>query len=139
MDALVLRDLEIRGLGARYERVLEQLRRGDFRSAEVKKLENADLYRAKLDDKNRLLFKLGQHGGRAVLLVLEVVHNHDYGKARFLGGGRYGDADFELVSSPSPPSEQLRYVNPSSPALHVLDKPLSFDDAQATVFDTPLP
>ena len=44
MDALVLRDLELRNLGSRYGRVLDQLRRGDFRSAEVKKLKNADLY-----------------------------------------------------------------------------------------------
>jgi hypothetical protein len=33
---LVYRDLEVRGLGKRVERELEQLRAGDFRSAEVK-------------------------------------------------------------------------------------------------------
>jgi hypothetical protein len=144
MDALILRDLEIRQLGRQVDRVIDQLKRGDFRSAEVKKLKNADLYRAKLDDKNRLLFKLGEHQGRKVLLILEVVHNHDYGKARFLGGGSYGEGDFEATSAPDegrapPASEHLRYVHPTSPALHVLDKPLSFDDAQAAVFDTPLP
>jgi hypothetical protein len=131
-------------LGSRFDRILEQLRRGDFRSAEVKKLRNADLYRATLDEKNRLLFKLGEHAGRTVLLILEVVHNHDYAKARFLRGGSYGDGDFEPVPSASggqlpPASERLRYVNPSTPVLHVLDKPLCFDDAQAAVFETHLP
>ena len=43
----------------------------------------------KLDDKNRLLFKLGQYGGQTVLLILEVVRNHDYAKARFLNGGTW--------------------------------------------------
>jgi hypothetical protein len=33
----------------------------------------------------------------------------------------------------------LAYVNPGCPALHFLDKPLSFDDAQTAVFETPLP
>jgi hypothetical protein len=141
MDALVLRDLEVRQLGRQVERVLDRLRHGDFRSADVKKLKNVDLYRAKLDDKNRLLFKLAEHEDRRVLLILEVVHNHDYAKARFLGGGSFRDGDFEPVTSASDASttERLRYVNPASPALHLLDKPLSFDDAQATVFATPLP
>ncbi len=139
---LILRDLEPRGLGRQLDKVLEQLRRGDFRSAEVKKLPDAGLYRAKLDDKNRLLFKIGEHQDRKVLLILEVVHNHDYGKARFLGGGSYGDDDFRpLDAHPTEvaATERLPYVNPASPELHVLDKPLSFDDAQETVFSTPLP
>ncbi len=77
MDALILRDLDTRHVTQKYERVLAQLRQGDFRSAEVKKLRGADLYRARLDDKARLLFKLGEHAGRRVLLVLEVVRNHE--------------------------------------------------------------
>lgn len=141
MEMLVLRDLDPRHVTRQYEKVLEQLRQGDFRSAEVKKLPDAGIYRAKLDDKNRLLFKLAEHGGNAYLLILEVVRNHDYAKARFLNGGSYTDDDFEPVASPAgePPADRLTYVNSASPALHVLDKPLSFDDAQATIFGTPLP
>src|SRR5688572_1176004 len=101
MTTLVLRDLEARGLGAKLDRVIEQLRIGDFRSAEVKKLKNADLYRARLDEKNRLLFKIGAHGDARALLLLEVVHNHDYAKARFLRGGTYVEADFEPIAASS--------------------------------------
>ncbi len=144
MEALVLRDLDTRHVERPYAKVLEQLRRGDFRSAEAKKLRGSGLYRAKLDDKNRLLFKLGRHAGRAFVLVLEVVRSHDYATARFLNGGTFGEDDFE----PAPEStaqgahaeaEALAYVNPRTPALHFLDKPLSFDDSQLAVFDAPLP
>ena len=142
MECLVLRDLDTGPVARRYENVLEQLRQGDFRSAEAKKLRGSGLYRAKLDDKNRLLFKLAEHGGRPWLLILEVVRNHDYAKARFLNGGDFTEDDFEPVPAPSAatsPPEALVYVNPSSPILHFLDKPLSFDEAQRAVFETPLP
>lgn len=140
MELLVLRDLDPRHVTRKYARVLEQLGQGDFRSAEVKKLKDLGIYRARLDDKDRLLFKRAEHGGRSYLLILEVVHNHDYAKARFLNGGSYTDADFAPVASPeAEPAERLKYVNPASPTFHVLDKPLSFDAAQSAVIETPLP
>ena len=142
METLVLRDLDARHVARQYQKVLEQLRQGDFRSAEVKKLRGSGLYRAKLDDSNRLLFKLAEHRGRPWLLILEVVRNHDYAKARFLNGGSFTEDDLEPVPAPgagNAPTETLAYVNPGSPALHFLDKPLSFDDAQTAVFETPLP
>ncbi len=151
IDALVYRDLEVRQLGRQVELAVQQLRAGDFRAADARKLKGTALYRARLDDRNRLLFKFGEHGGRRVLLVLEVVHNHDYARSRFLGGGEASEADFEPVpagatSEGSPgggwkgvDAERMAYLNPASKVLHVLDKPLSFDDAQAAVFDTPLP
>src|SRR5712691_7761340 len=142
METLVLRDLDAGPVTRQYEKVLEQLRQGDFRSAEVKKLRGSGLYRAKLDDKNRLVFKLAEHGACRWLLILEVVRNHDYAKARFLNGGGFTEDDFEPAPAPGAgdtPAETLAYVNPRTPALHFLDKPLSFDDAQAAVFETPLP
>ncbi len=142
METLIFRDLDTRHVERQYEKTLEQLKGGDFRSAEVKKLKDAGIYRAKLDDKNRLLFQLAENAGRKYLLVLEVVRNHDYAKARFLNGGSFAEADFDPAPSPPPPEapwENLRYVNPRSAAIHMLDKPLSFDDAQTTVFDTTLP
>ena len=70
------------------------------------------------------------------------MRNHDYAKARFLNGGGFTEDDFAPVPAPGAgdtPAETLAYVNPRTPALHFLDKPLSFDDAQAAVFETPLP
>ncbi len=151
IDALLYRDLEVRQLGRQVELAIQQLRAGDFRAADARKLKGTGLYRAKLDDRNRLLFKFGEHAGRRVLLILEVVHNHDYARSRFLGGGESSEADFEPVpAGPTPngapagdwkdiEAERMAYVNPASTVLHVLDKPLSFDDAQAAVFGSPLP
>ncbi len=152
IDALLYRDLEVRQLGRQVERAIQQLRAGDFRAADARKLKGTALYRARLDDRNRLLFKFGEHGGRRVLLILEVVHHHDYARSRFLGGGEASEADFEPVGAApaaangSPAggwngveAERMAYLNPASTVLHVLDKPLSFDDAQAAVFATPLP
>ena len=142
LEILVLRGLELGRLTRQYDKILEQLQKGDFRSAEVKKLRNEGIYRAKLDEKNRLLFKLGEYRGRKVLLILEVVFNHDYAKARFLSGGSYTEDDFESVTLPTQElatSERLPYLHPSSTVLHFLDKPLSFDEAQTAIFSTPLP
>ena len=104
MKTLVLRELDPRHVVRQYEKVLGQLRQGDFRSADVKKLRDAGVYRAKLDEKNRLLFKFAKHGDETYLLVLEVVRNHEYAKARFLNGGSYTDDDFKAV--PSPPAQE---------------------------------
>ena len=151
IDVLLYRDLEVRQLGRQVELAIQQLRAGDFRAADARKLKGTALYRARLDDRNRLLFKFGEHAGRRVLLILEVVHNHDYARSRFLGGVEASEADFEPVpAGPTPDgapaggwkgveAERMAYLNPASTVLHVLDKPLSFDDAQAAVFGTPLP
>jgi hypothetical protein len=74
IDVLRYRELEVRQLGPHVELAIQQLRAGDFRAADARKLKGTALYRARLDDRNRLLFKFGEHGGRRVLLILEVVH-----------------------------------------------------------------
>ena len=140
MEILILRDIDCRHVTKQYDKIIDQLRKGDFRSADVKKLKNAGIYRAKLDDKNRLLFKIAEYGGKPHVLVLEVVRNHDYGKARFLNGGSFTDDDFTGAPSPSDaPEERLAFVNPSNPVFHVLDKPISFDDTQTAIFEAALP
>lgn len=149
IDVLLYRDLEVRQLGRQVEVAVQQLRAGDFRAADARKLRGTALYRARLDDRNRLLFKFGEHAGRRVLLVLEVVHNHDYARSRFLAGGEARDEDFEAV--PAVPAgsaaggwkdleaERMAYLDPAATVFHYLDKPLSFDHAQSAVFGTPLP
>ena len=140
IDVLRYRDLEVRQLGPQVDEAVQHLRVGNFRAADARKLKGTTLYRARLDDRNRLLFQFGAHGGRRVLLLLEVVHNHDYARSRFLGGGEATEADFEpVLAAPAMEAERLAYLHPTTTAFHVLDKPLSFDDAQAAVFATPLP
>jgi hypothetical protein len=142
MRVLVFRDLDRRGLTRPLDRVLQQLSIGDFRSAEVKKLKGRSLFRARIDDRNRLLFRIGHDGRERSILVLEVIHNHEYEKSRILAGGTITDHDF-LPADPHgeslPALEKLKFVHPKSDALFLLDKPISFDDAQMAVIETPLP
>jgi hypothetical protein len=105
-----MRDLEAGSLASHVERAIEALQTGDFRAADARKLRQAGLYGARLDDTNRLLFKFGEHDGRKVLLVLEVVRNHAYDRSRFLNGAPCTEGDFEPVAGePSlvPPADRL--------------------------------
>ena len=95
MTLLTYRDIEPRHLTKQYQKVLSKLQAGDFRSADVKKMPNCGLYRAKLDKRTRLLFQIVPFRGETVILVLEVVHNHDYAKARFLCGGGLTEGEVE--------------------------------------------
>ena len=58
----------------------------DFRSADVKKI-GANLYRARLDRSNRLLFSIYRYQDQAYVLVLECIAHHAYDKSRFLRRG----------------------------------------------------
>jgi hypothetical protein len=139
MVVLQYAGIDISGVRDSFERTVEQLRSGDFHAADVKKLAGTPFYRAKLDRSNRLLFRFGQHCGRTVLLLLEVIYNHAYDKSRFLNGARVDDE--KLISIPDPHAEaksamtlSLNYINPQNARFHLLDKVLSFDDIQDEVF-----
>jgi hypothetical protein len=127
-----------------YRKVTEAIGRGDFRAAQVKKLAgpaHGKFYRARLGGADRLLFTLVRHEDQACALMLEVIAHHDYGKSRFLRGaavdeGRIPDADpVEAIRD----AEPLRYLHPERTAVHLLDKPLSFDDAQDSLYRHPPP
>ena len=121
----------------------EAIARDDFRAAEVKKLGNlghGKFYRARLDGANRLLFSLVRHGGETCALMLEVIANHDYGKSRFLRGAAIDETRIPDVDAAGAAEAQpVRYLHPERSAIHFLDKPISFDDAQETVYRLPPP
>ena len=127
-----------------YEKVLEQLSRGDFRSADVRKMTNNGFYRARLNVKDRLLFSLATCNGKKYLLLLEVILNHNYAGSRFLRGAQLPPEESLLpLNSPeeAPPAEvrQMAFVNESNPYFHLLNKAISFDDAQQEIFNQHLP
>jgi hypothetical protein len=141
MDVLQYSDLDISRVRGQFKSAAAHLRAGDFRAAEVKKLAGTPFYRAKLDSADRLLFRFARHGNRMVLLLLEVIYNHDYNKSRFLNGARIDDS--KLVSVPDPLGEadaagdatlRLSYVNSRNSRFHLLDKVLSFDEIQEEIF-----
>lgn len=106
----------------------------DFKSADVKKVAD-NLYRARLNRNDRLLFSLYQHQGQAYALVLEYIKNHDYSRSRFLNRSVVIDED-KLPVIASAPEEQppLAYINTAHERFNVLDKIISFDEAQQDIF-----
>ena len=58
-EILIYNELNPGKIKKPFEKVLSQLEKGDFSSAEVKKMAGTDFYRAKIDYENRLLFKFG--------------------------------------------------------------------------------
>ena len=129
---------------ASYRKVTEAIARGDFRAAQVKKLSNLShgkYYRAKLDDADRLLFSLVRHGDEVCALMLEVIANHEYDKSRFLRGAVVDEAKIPDIDAAEAAKEAqvVRYLNSAHSAIHLLDKPISFDDIQNAIYHQPAP
>ncbi|HTX24719.1 MAG TPA: ankyrin repeat domain-containing protein [Steroidobacteraceae bacterium] len=127
-----------------YRRATEAIAHGDFRAADVKKLANlhhGKFYRAKLGHADRLLFTFVRRGAETCALMLEVIEQHDYAKSRFLRGATVDEGKI-ADTSPAEAHKQaqpLRYLHPERRVVHVLDKPISFDDAQEAIYRLPPP
>lgn len=140
MQILEYTGLDTAGVSAPYRRAVDAIRRGDFAAAQVKKLTgfgHGRYYRARLGDADRLLFTLVRSGERVCALMLEVIRNHDYDKSRFLRGAVIDEARIPDIAAEQAQreAEPLRYLHPERTGVHLLDKPISFDDAQHAVFE----
>ena len=129
---------------ASYDKVSAAIARHDFRAAQVKKLANLShgkFYRAKLDDADRLLFSLVRHGDEVCALMLEVIANHAYDKSRFLRGAAIDESKIPDISADDAirEAQALRYLHPERTGIHLLGKPISFDDTQETLYRQPPP
>lgn len=143
MNILLYNELNTASVKKQFDKVLQNLKKGDFKSADVKKMANTPYYRAKLDEKHRLLFQFGRHDGQTYLLILEVILNHDYENSRFLRGNAVVDESklFPINSEKEVKEDPLSitHVNTKTGRFHLLDKILSFDDVQDDVYKMPLP
>jgi len=127
-----------------YARITQAIARGDFRAAQVTKLTNVShgtFYRARLNDADRLLFSMVRHGDETCALMLEVIANHDYDGSRFLRGAAIDEAKIPDcdVAEANREARPVRYLHPQRVDIHLLDKPISFDDAQQSVYRLPPP
>ena len=131
-----------KGLSKQIKKVETALKKGDFHSADVKKMVGTDgFYRAKLDKASRLLFKFAKHDGETYILLLEVIKDHEYDKARFLRGADINPSNFipVPVQDDAEEGEDLVYINPKRNTFHILDKILSFDEDQHEIYGLPAP
>lgn len=134
MKILLYRGLDTHGIPG-YAKLAAYLEADDFSSADVKKIGD-NLYRARLDRSNRLLFALYRHGEERYALILEYIHQHAYEKSRFLARGATIDEDMipAVTAAVAEEAPLLPYVNPGSRRFHLLDKVLSFDDDQELIY-----
>lgn len=128
-------------LRAAVDKVRAAIERDDLRSADVKKLQAAPYYRAKLDRASRLLLTFVRHRDETICLALEIIARHAYDHSRFLRGARIdpariGEATADAIAGDATP---VRYLHPGRSEFHLLDKPISFDDAQEAVYRLPAP
>ena len=144
MKILEYTGLDTSRVAASYRKVADAIARQDFRAAQVKKLANLShgkFYRAKLDDADRLLFSLIRHGDEVCALMLEVIANHEYDKSRFLRGAAIDESKIADIDADEAirEAQAMRYLHPERTAIHLLDKPISFDDTQDAIYRQPPP
>jgi hypothetical protein len=146
MRLLTHHHLDTHRVRAQFAKLQQAVARDDFKSPNLKKLSPTPYWRFKLDQTHRLLVQFARHGDETVCLALEVILNHDYANSRFLRGASLNWDQLDLDDAPAPGADDLnaqapalRYVHPQRSEIHVLDKVLSFDDAQQAVYDAPAP
>ncbi len=139
MKILEYNDLVTTSVAKQYKKVLEALARDDFYTAEVKKLAGTPFYRAKLDYTNRLLFQIVLFEGETYALILEVIYQHDYAGSRFLNGAVIKEENVKAHAEEASIAPVMQYLNPGRKRFNILDKIVSFDEIQASIFEQTLP
>jgi len=119
-----------------FAKLQKYLQDDDFKSAEVKKVGD-NLYRARLNQRDRLLFSIYQHQQQNYALILEFIKNHAYQDSRFLRQVSSIDEDkIPVVLKPDEINEkELVYLNPGHNSFNLLDKIISFDERQQSIYD----
>lgn len=138
MKTLEYHRLDTHRVTAQYQKVKQFIEQDDFFSADVKKLSPTPYYRAKLNSRDRLLFMIVRYHNQPYALLLEVIHQHAYDKSKFLNGARVDET--KVIDSVAVDSlEPITYLNEQRPNFHILNKIISFDDHQETIFHVPPP
>lgn len=141
MRFLVYAGLDPGRLQRAFDKVRAAIERDDLRSADVKKLQTAPYYRAKLDGASRLLLMFVRSRGETACLALEIVAQHAYDHSRFLRGARLDPARMGEATAATLAADAaaIPYLHPVRSEFHLLDQPLSYDDAQEAVYRLPAP
>ena len=135
MDVLIYNELETAKISG-FGKLVDYLKQNDFKSAEVKKIQ-PNLYRAKLNRSDRILFSIYQYQDKNYILILEYLKKHDYQGSRFL------NADIEINEDLIPviesvdeiqTEEKMVYINNNNPQFVYLNKFISFDDVQQYIY-----
>lgn len=130
-----LQKSKIKGLS----KLVEAIENNNFTQADIKKVGD-NLFRAKLNHKDRILLCFHKYQNENFCLFLEYLPNHNYDKSRFLHGAVIDTDSIPSVTEiESVDASELVYLNPNSNHFHILDKVLSFDDVQQQIYQAPSP
>ncbi|MDQ6993246.1 MAG: hypothetical protein Q9M31_07190 [Mariprofundus sp.] len=133
MDILLYNELNPKAIPG-FAKMKKLLEADDFKSADVKKI-GANLYSCRLDIRNRLLFSIYKYGDECFILLLECIHFHAYDKSRFLQhGATIDESKIPSITAFDDEMESLVYLNRESHTFNILDKVISFDTTQDSVY-----
>ena len=139
MNILLYSDLNTAKIPG-FKKTCTALQAGNFTQADVRKYDD-NLYCARLNQKDRLLFSLHSFNDEPYCLILEHIANHAYEKSRFLRRGVVVDENkipvVPSIDKESP--ESLVYLNTGNERFNLLDKIISFDEAQENIYRLPPP
>jgi len=135
MKVLVYNELNPKAIPG-FAKLQSYLEDDDFKSAEVKKVGD-NLYRARLNQRDRLLFSIYRHQEQSYALILEFIKNHAYQDSRFLRqAGSIDEDKIPVIHKPDETGDKaLVYLNPGHNSFNLLDKIISFDDRQQSIYD----
>ncbi len=139
MQVLLYNELNAKSITG-LSKLIGYLERDDFQSADVKKVGD-NLYRSRLNRNDRILFSIYRHQGQTYALILEYIKNHAYEKSRFLNQATTLDENKTpvIASVEDVKKESLVYVNPKHKQFNILDKIISFDESQQSIYNLPPP
>jgi superfamily I DNA/RNA helicase len=135
MKVLIYNELNPKSIPG-FAKLQKYLEDDDFKSADVKKVGD-NLYCARLNQRDRLLFSIYRHQEQSYALMLEFIKNHVYEDSRFLRQVSSIDEDkIPVIVKPETGHEtSLVYLNPGHNSFNLLDKIISFDDRQQSIYD----
>ncbi|RTZ64259.1 MAG: hypothetical protein DSZ29_05685 [Aquificaceae bacterium] len=140
MKILLYNDLDDTKIDG-FKKLCQKLKQDNLYAANVKKVGD-NLYRARLNRTDRLLFSIYRYKEETYALILEYIKNHCYEKSRFLRRGvKVDERNLPLVinnlAETSP--EKISFINKQSTHINLLNKPISFDNTQTEIFQKTLP
>lgn len=118
-----------------FAKLQKYLEEDDFKSADVKKVGD-NLYRARLNIKDRMIISFYVHQGQTYALMLEFIKNHAYQDSRFLRQVSIIDEDkIPVILKPEVCIDSaFAYLNPNHSSFNLLDKIISLDDHQQSIY-----
>jgi hypothetical protein len=137
MQVLLYHELDASQING-FDKWRQFIEANDFRSADIKKVGD-NLYRARLNRSDRLLFAFYQYQQETYVLVLEYLKNHNYAASRFLNHNiTIDDAKLTIIHQAPDHSPLLPTLTAEQKYFYFLDKVICLDANQQALYSLEL-